>query len=95
DVDADADGDVDGDADGDVDADADGDVDGDADGDDDLTCEDFYGAGDCRPDRILICHVPPGNYDARSERCLPAPAVRAHMAQHNDGEVGDNCGPCP
>ncbi len=68
--------------DGDADSDADGDVDGDADsdGDADGTCD----VPECREDKELVCHVPPGNPGNAHWLCVGAPAIRAHE-RHGDG----------
>ncbi|MFH1047948.1 MAG: hypothetical protein V1738_06630 [Patescibacteria group bacterium] len=91
DADTDADGDVDGDADGDGDSDGDGDADGDtdvdADGDGDGDCTEYWESY-CRPDKVLICHIPPGNPDNAHEICVGGAAAPAHVAH------GDYLGPC-
>ena len=42
------------------------------------------------PTRYKIAHRPPGNPDNCQTLCLPAPAARAHLEQHDE----DTCGPC-
>lgn len=41
------------------------------------------------PDKVLICHVPPGNPPNAHEICVGEPAVPAHLAH------GDFLGECP
>lgn len=51
----------------------------------------------CGHKKYLICHVPEGNPDNRHELCLPAPAIEAHLRQHDaSGASGDEdyMGPC-
>lgn len=40
-------------------------------------------------DKVVICHVPPGNPDAAHTITVGAPAVEEHMGEH-----GDTMGPC-
>ena len=35
--------------------------------------------GTCKGNKILICHVPPGNPANAHELCLPEPAIPAHL----------------
>lgn len=51
------------------------------------TCDEGKGG----PDRFVIAHRPPGNTDMCIELCLPEPAAKAHLEQHE----ADECGPCP
>ena len=44
---------------------------------------------DCKPGKVLICHIPPGNPANRHDICVGAPAVPAHTAH------GDTLGCCP
>ncbi|PYQ02265.1 MAG: hypothetical protein DMF82_16565 [Acidobacteria bacterium] len=41
--------------------------------------------------KVTICHVPPGNPDNAHTITIGAPAVPAHLANHD----GDAVGPCP
>ncbi|MCH8851070.1 MAG: hypothetical protein IID41_00295 [Planctomycetes bacterium] len=41
-------------------------------------------------DKVLLCHVPPGNPGNEHTICIRPNAVDAHLAQH----PGDHCGPC-
>jgi hypothetical protein len=41
--------------------------------------------------KVTICHVPPGNPDNAHSITIGAPAVPAHLANHD----GDAIGPCP
>ena len=34
---------------------------------------------DCGTNKVLICHIPPGNFNARHDICIGIPALRAHM----------------
>lgn len=40
---------------------------------------------------IFVCHIPPGNPANAMTKCLPLPAVAAHISQ---GHGGDHLGPC-
>ncbi len=49
-------------------------------------CNDFI-CGD-NDDKLLICHVPPGNPENEHEICISTNAVQTHLTH------GDYCGPC-
>ncbi len=40
--------------------------------------------------KVLLCHVPPGNPDNEHTICISPNAVAAHLENHE----GDHCGPC-
>lgn len=42
---------------------------------------------------VLVCHVPPGNPAARTTKCLPRPALAAHL-NHGNGDEHDYLGRC-
>ncbi|MCB9232654.1 MAG: HYR domain-containing protein [Bacteroidia bacterium] len=50
---------------------------------------------------VAMCHIPPGNPNNAMTKCLPVPAVQAHMQQVHGGDhlgacgslSGRNCGP--
>jgi len=44
----------------------------------------------CGGEKVLICHIPPGNPANAHEICVGEPAVAAHVKNH-----GDPIGPCP
>ena len=53
--------------------------------------------GDCggfpcgnNDNKVLLCHVPPGNTGNEQTLCISPNAVPAHLANHE----GDHCGPC-
>ncbi len=53
-----------------------------------ISCSDFpCGEGD---NKVLLCHVPPGNPGNEQTICISQKAVPAHLANHE----GDHCGPC-
>jgi hypothetical protein len=43
---------------------------------------------------VAICHLPPGNPNARHSLCIGAPAVAHHIAEHRRGDLGDYLGAC-
>lgn len=47
------------------------------------------GAPSCPADKVMVCHVPPGNPANAHTLCVGAPAVKAHVQHH-----GDALGPC-
>ena len=40
--------------------------------------------------KVLLCHVPPGNPENAKTKCISPNAVAAHLGNHE----GDHCGPC-
>jgi len=48
------------------------------------------GAKSCHADKVLICHIPPGNPGNAHTICVGAPAVEPHVTQHHD-----TLGACP
>lgn len=50
------------------------------------TCDEEKGG----PTRYLIAHRPPGNPSNCQTLCLPEPAAKTHLEQHEE----DTCGPC-
>lgn len=48
----------------------------------------FIGKGDSSNQKVVICHIPPGNPDNAHEIEVSVNAVDAHLAH------GDNLGPC-
>jgi len=53
-------------------------------------CLDVDENDDCGNNKVLICHVPPGNPWNAHELCVAEPAVKAHMKNHDD-----TLGACP
>ncbi len=52
-----------------------------------VKCEGSEGDGQLK---VLLCHIPSGNSNAKHEICVGAPAVRAHIGHHG----GDYLGTC-
>jgi len=56
--------------------------------------DDSNDVGDCdipcdnKKNKVLVCHIPPGNSDNKHEICINKNALKAHLAH------GDYCGPC-
>lgn len=44
-------------------------------------------------DKVKVCHVPPGNPEARHEICISRNALPAHLGEHNDNH-SDYLGSC-
>jgi hypothetical protein len=44
--------------------------------------------------KVLICHVPPGNPDAKHTICIGESAVNAHLNKHHGGKSLDYLGDC-
>ncbi len=39
----------------------------------------------CKPDKVLVCHIPPGNPANAHAICVGKPAVAPHQRLHGDG----------
>ncbi|MCH8330166.1 MAG: T9SS type A sorting domain-containing protein [Bacteroidetes bacterium] len=50
-----------------------------------VTCNNFP----CGNNKVVVCHVPPGNPSNAHEICISVNAVKAHLNNHDD-----YCGPC-
>ena len=55
------------------------------------------GVAGCPTDKVLICHLPPGNPENAHTLCVGSPAVDAHLKHHGDnlGECGVSIGTPP
>jgi hypothetical protein len=50
--------------------------------------------GETSENKVLMCHVPPGNPDALHTICISRSAVPAHLNRHAGGESLDYLGAC-
>ena len=48
----------------------------------------------CGPKKVLICHIPPGNFAARHDICIGIPALRAHLGHRAANGFSDQIGRC-
>lgn len=48
----------------------------------------------CAEKKVQICHIPPGNSEARHTLCIGMAAVKAHIGHHKAGAVSDYLGDC-
>ena len=53
-----------------------------------VDCRDFPCGN--KDNKVLLCHVPPGNPENEHTQCISPKAVAAHLENHE----GDHCGPC-
>lgn len=49
---------------------------------------------ECGENKALICHIPPGNLEARHEICVSVNALKAHVGKHTAEGFSDIIGRC-